>query len=145
MNKFPLAPTPAEIFGRTCLESHPKTSPQTHQKSYPKFWKLPPFVWQNIMVQGASMNHVNKHKQPKPSYSMLRFLPEWKTLFVRPYMKYRVGPRIQFAVCSCYWKFQEHWLVDAVHEGVLIGQSQLGDTKPLLWQCRYCRMTYRAL
>ena len=57
-------------------------------------------------------------------------------VFVRPYMKYRA--RTLHSICSLYicpWKFQELWLVDAVHEGypthALIGQAKL-ETKPIL-------------
>ena len=49
---------------------------------------------------------------------------------VRLYMKYRVGPRALIG--------------DAVQEGyptsALIGQNQLGDTKPILWQCGCCKV-----
>jgi hypothetical protein len=49
--------TQAEIFPRTCLQSHLKTPPPTPPKSYLKFWNprtsYPPFPAKNCIVQGV--------------------------------------------------------------------------------------------
>ena len=63
-------------------------------------------------------------------------------VFVRPDMKYRVRPRIQFVVCLLVCLSLEilRALIEGYPTSALIGQNQLGDTKPLLWQCGCCRV-----